>query len=353
MFSEMDYRSVFLVYRIFGIAPFHCLINRNSRTPNHHLANKKLRYCLLFIEYVWIIFLLTVEVYNVIYTFIRINYYFNVNVLHAFYAALILSVHAFLAIITIESYCKRNVHIKILSNLHEIDQIFSNHLNLYMNYCRMKRSIRNAFISWLFLYIASDCVLIWLRSKFWTAYSIPTFVLAFVYPLLKMTLICSKYVTFGILIKYRIKAMHEILDTIHSRVNNALWPTTNDDQANEFRRMIHLNEIFCRTFDTVQLMNESFKWPISVNFVIDLYAVSVPLFRTLELIYVDKLEDSTLNQGLRVGYMFHYLINMMMVVHMANRIIEEVEKLSDKLYRLCLKQTLSTELKNFVSKMCM
>lgn len=44
-------------------------------------------------------------------------------------------------IITIETYCKRHVQVKIMKKFHEIDRNFAENLNLEINYHRLRRQI--------------------------------------------------------------------------------------------------------------------------------------------------------------------------------------------------------------------
>lgn len=61
-----------------------------------------------------------------------------------------LSYYVLLILTTIKSYCRRNAHVKILTNLNEIDGFFAPKLNWKINYYRLKRQIRMAFIKWTF-----------------------------------------------------------------------------------------------------------------------------------------------------------------------------------------------------------
>lgn len=352
MHFEDTYRVVFMVYRVLGMVPY------RFSPSNTVVRPKKLEIIFLIAEYLWIIFLTIFEFYVIIdsiivcynyVTHIKLNLYIGLDLL------ILTTFRVLLVIITFEAFLKRNFQVKILRNLFEIDSIFIRDLNVDIDYGELKQLIRNTFIKWGLIYIITEMFLISL-TLYEGANNLPTFLMLFVYPLLKLTLNGSKYITFALLIKYRIEAMHKIL------INSSLWMEKSswkkcdnlqkftDNQAIELKRMINLWRIFNKIYKTVELTNYSFKWSISVNFSVEILSVCAVLFHILDYILGPPNRFSVLSLISFGMFFFYYVIRVGMLIRIAHCTIEEADMLANKVHRLCANGTVSDDLQNFVSK---
>lgn len=346
MLFEDSYRSLFIFYRIFVIAPSSRFFNLNKTTENH--VRKCSEILPSITEHIWIICILAYEFCILIRNFDDLAQNFSLNNLNLYlvFSFIIESLYFIILIIaTIESYCQRNVQVQILSNLNEIDRFFETNLNWNINYVRLKRLIQMAFYKWTLFYIISNLILVWFYPYARLLHNL--------YEMVKEMLIASKYITFAILIKYRIKAMHEVLSHDHKhelrwahRIFNRNRPI--NIEATESQRMIDLWHIFGKLYETVQLTNESFKWTISSKFTCDILSACSVLFRLLHYLYgpPDRFYLPEV-----IAYVVYLVINVIdfgFVVYMAHCVSEEANHLVNEIHRLKSNRAVSEELQNFV-----
>lgn len=352
MHFEDTYRVVFMVYRVLGMIPYRFTPSKNQAPPQNRPNT------FLVVEYLWIICLLAFECYVLIDSLFECyDYISHVKVtLYIGLDLLILTTFRILTIIiTIESFFKRNIQVNILHNLFEIDKIFIEHLNMNIDYKQLNRLIRNAFLKWIFIYIITETFLISM-TLYEGANNLPIFLILFVYPLLKLTVNGSKYITFAILIKYRIDAMHKVLldsplwmqENLFKKNDNLL--RFNIDQTNELHRMINLWKIFNKMYKTIKLTNYSFECSISINFSVEILAICAVLFHILDYILGPPNRFfliSIISFGI---YLFYYVFRVGMLIRIAHCAAEEADMLANKVHRLCANSTVLDDLQNFVNK---
>lgn len=349
MFFEKSCREVFVVYRILG------LVSGQFRFSQSYNIWQIL---LTIAEHFWIICILIFELYLLKMSFEMWHQKFvhEPNLYSVSFSFGTIVTQILLCAATIESFCKRNTQTNILNNLNDIDHIFSETLNLNVNYFRLRRLIRRAFMKWILVYVIVECLLISLIPiETNEPIRFVDFLLFAMYPMQKLTLIGSKYITYGILIKYRIRTMHEILDTyfptVHQNRQCISECTTCDNYRSiELRRMLNLQRIFDKIYETIQLTNETFKWSISMVFSICVFVICILLFHVLEFILGPANKVSLSTACINVVIIFYYVSALIMFIQIANDVTNETEKLAVKVHQISLNQTLSKDLLNFVSK---
>lgn len=354
MSFENVHSAIFMVYRAFGLVPFQFhfkSITKSQRNP----SKKWKKHVYLISELLWFICLLLLELYWLIESAmacyghsIRLSF----DIYNTFHFSVAFSARVLLIVITIESYCKRNVQVKIMNDLYEIDRIFADKLKLKMNYYRLRRQIGMAFLSAIFIYIVTLFLLIFL---YWNdAYD--QFLIPFtVYTFFKRALSGSCHITYALFVKYRIEAMHEVLDSnlILAQQNSIEIcidrQRCNDMEAFELRRMVYLWEIFSKIYDIVQLINCRFKWSISVNFPINTFDISVAVFAALNRIVKPA------NPSIVVYASFSWALVVLLstfsmgsIIQAANCLSKEADKLAQNLHRIRSCDIDSDELQDLV-----
>lgn len=343
------YRVVFIFYRVL------CMVPYRFSTSKAFNQSKRWQDILFAAEYLWMIVLILFEFYIVIDGVLESYLYVShikVTLFTGLDLVILTTFRVLLIIITIEAFFKRKEQVKILKNLSEIDTNFARHLNINLDYGQLNRVIRNAFIKWSLIYVITEVFLISM-TLYEGANNLPTFLMLFVYPLLKLTLNGSKYITFALLIKYRIDAMHTALITSSLWVNenqpikwNNLQKFTNN-HAIELKRMISLWQIWNKMYETMELANYSFKWSISVNFSVEILSVCVVLFHILDSILGPPNRFPLFSFASYGVYLFYYVARVGMLIRIAHCAAEEANMLANKVHRLC--GTVSDDLQNFVS----
>lgn len=318
--------------------------------------------CLLLAERLWFICLLLFEFFNLGYRSM-IWYRKSGNASDSFNIyrwSLAISVRICIILITLESYRHRAVQAEIIKQLHKIDQIFAQKLSFQINYHRLKRSIFVAFFKWIA--ICTVVLLILIAAVLFEKAKVKDFIrlsLSF-YPVLKKVLLASTYITYVILIKHRIQAMQHVFD------RNSLLPHGSDSafetqigresrseiEAFELVQLIRLWQIFPRIHETIQMMNHIFKWPISMNFFVNLFDISVAIFH-----YLKKPSEYLLNfynifiaSYLECAFLVYYVVCFGIIVQMASSIAKEAEKIAVKIHGISQSAMISEELQNFVSE---
>lgn len=345
MSLEGSYRSLLTVYRIFAIAHSDRDFNFNQLSQGRTRIYWQI--VVLIFEYFWLICVLTYEfcVFIPFYDDLKQNIAEHELTLYIAIAFLTeFSYFIILIIATIESYCQRNVQVQILSNLNEIDRFFATKLNWNINYNRLKYSIQMNFIKLALFYIIGNCVLVWFYADARSLYNL--------YQMTKEVIIASKYITFAILIRYRIEAMHRVLSDDFRWAVRIIFNRNQSTnvEITEFQRIIDIWQIFCKLFETVQSMNESFKWTISLTLSCDIFSACVELFRLLHYIYGPPDRFYAPEFIAYLVYLIIDVIHFSMFVHMANCVAEEADNLAKEIHRLKSNCAVSEELQNFVSK---
>lgn len=116
MIFEDSYRLLFIIYRLFGIAPFSHFFNLNKTTQN---SKQKIRQIIsLIVEHFWIVCILAYEFY-ILMLHLWKNYQIVILYMNLYTVSFSLgdiSYYILLITVTIESYCQRNVQVQILRN---------------------------------------------------------------------------------------------------------------------------------------------------------------------------------------------------------------------------------------------
>lgn len=363
MSFENSCSGVFTVYRIFGLVPSKFHFQSSTAELSRTFSNKKRQICRLFAEKLWFSCLLLFEFYNLIHSSI-LNYkkFFNIysiSSFNVFRLLMIITIRVCIILITIESYRHRKVQVKILDNLREIDRVFERKLKLHINYHRLKRSIFVALLKWIPIYFVAVSIFISANLFEETKIEDVICVALTLYPLLKQALFGSAYVTYAILIKCRLQAMHEVLDSnlLLAHVESPSFEMSIDRESRrereafEFQRLIYLWRLFPRVHETVQLMNDTFKWSISVNFFADVFYICAVVFSYLNEILRTSHEKDTILSNISISYMFYCgIFCFRAIIPMAESVAAEADKIAPKIHRLSWISTISEELQHFVSK---
>lgn len=355
-----SYSVLFMLYRIFGIIPFN--FHFQSFSPASHIPlyfNKKRKLLLLSIEKFWTICLLLFELYNLIHssilwytTYLTSN---NINTFNIFRTMTAVSFRICVITMTIELHCKRHVQVEIFRMFHEIDRIFAQKLQLQINYHRLRRCVVVACLKWL-----SICILIMsisFASKFQPGKTAQNLrMLLSLYLVLKQIVFGSVYITYVILIRHRIRAIHEVLDRNllltqqHATVEGLFaLDQRNEYEAFEFRRLVQLWRLFPQVYATVQLVNHTFKWSISIYIFVNVFNFCVVVFDYVREIW-GLIDEDGLNTVLYSTSLIFYCMYLFgVIIHMANSVANDGEKIASKIHRVSL-CGVSEDLLHFVSR---
>lgn len=356
---EDSFTAVFNIYSIFGLVPFQFHF-RSISTKSH----RKHRFCFLFVEKLWFTCLILFELFN---SFHSLIFYYRdclkcncMNSFNGFRLIMIFVIRLCVIVITVESYCRRITHVKIQQNLHEIDRMFTHKLKMQINYHRLKRSVVAASLKWMFVFVVVVSIFIannLIANKTKLNY---TSLLLAVYSFLKKALFGCTYITCAILIRHRVQAMHQVLDSILIALNESaidILIDRDDGQKDreifEFRRLVHLWRLFPRLHETVQLMNDSFKWSISIAFFANLFDISAKIFYNLDEIFgsPEKCRSTIDLTYFTIASIFYYVFAFGTIIQTANSVAKEAEKIAPKIQQIISCGTNSDELQLFVSEM--
>lgn len=147
--------AVFMVYRVFGLVPFQFHLKTISNPQNTILNQKRQKWNFL-VETLYFVCIIASELCMLVYYCIfcyRSSLIFSLNPLNASHLVIVFTLRAFIVVTTVETYLKRDVQVKILFNLCDIDRVFVEKLNLTINYERLRRQILNAFLEWTFILV--------------------------------------------------------------------------------------------------------------------------------------------------------------------------------------------------------
>lgn len=351
---EDTYAIVFSIYRVLGLVPSQ--FNR-LQTQNFTVVIKNRHRFYSIVEYFWIICLLIFEFYILIYSLILCYQYIlhvHVTLYVGFDVFILTMMRTLVIIITVESFGKRNVQVNILNNLFEIDTIFMQNLNFNIDYSQSRRSIRNNFLKWCGVYIFTESFLIGM-NLYEGANGLQDFLLLFGNPLLKLTLSGSKYITFALLIKCRIDAMHETMTPNSFSMQTNSTQTFNHlqqftiDQNIELHRMISLWQIFNKMHETIKLINYNFNWSISIHFSVEILSTCAILFHILDYI-LGPPNRFFLISAITFGiYLTYHVFRVGILIQIAHCTAEAVGLLAHKVHRLSANGRASDGLQHFVS----
>lgn len=313
------------------------------------------------VKFTWIIGLFTFEIYLLIYASefdVVCAIHKKIDLLSVSKAIIFIVPRILHIIITVETIWKCNYNETILENLHEIDDIFEKKLCLQLNYKRIKQSVRNDFLQW----ISIIPILIIVNYFIWNVYGI-VYVILLDYSHVKLILNGSQYTAYAILVRHRIQAMHEVLDTtliqelkkqefesIDEVIDQQNQDVNDDNEISQQQSIIHLRQIFNKIYDTIELMNDTFKWSISLNVSVDIFTISQTLFGQLQWFLDLEYENGrTINFCGFATYISYYMYRFALLVHMSNSIVESANLVAAKLHQLSLCATVTTdELKELV-----
>lgn len=258
-------------------------------------------------------------------------------------------------IITIETIWKRNHHEIILDQLHEIDGIFEKNLYLQLNCHGLKQSIRKYFLKW----IAIIPILIITDFYIWNVYGL-IYVVLLDYSYIKLILNGSQYSTYAILVWHRIEAMHEALDHNLMQVLQELefesafvvvGQRSDDNETFQRQFLINLRQISNKIYETIELMNATFKWSISLNISVDKFTVAMVSFGHLQCILDSKYENNTIVNfcGLAI-YTSYYVHRLALLISISNSVAESANLVAAKTHQISLSRVVTDELKDLVRK---
>lgn len=282
------------------------------------------------------------------------------NSFNGFRLLMIFVIRLCIIVMTIESYCCRHFHVKIQRNLHEIDCIFAQKLKLQINYRQLKRTVLVAFAKWMSVYVIVASIFI--ANNLMVNATNPKYIqlMLSVYSMLKKALFGCTYITCAILIKYRIQAMCRVLDGNLLLLTKSTFElllidreSQGDRETFEFQRLIHLWQMFPRIHETIQLMNDTFKWSISIAFFANLFDVSAMIFYNLDKAFGSEESDcrstTELTYFITAG-IFYYAFAFATITQMANSVATEAEKIAPKIQQISSSGVASDEFQYFVSK---
>lgn len=353
MSFEDSHRTVFMVYRVLGLVPsqFHL----ESLTESN--SKKWWRNVRLNGEHLWFVCILILELYMLIHTCILCyNHSIKISfdVYRTLHFSIVFTIRMLVIVITIESYCKRNSQAKILQNFREIDRKFTEKLNFEMNYDRLRHEIAISFSITIVIYIAAMALLI---PSYWNeSFTQQMLALFVIYPLLKRSLSGARYMTYALLAKYRIAAMHEILNSNLLLVQqNSIevcldQQMSDDNETFELHRIINLQMIFSQIYDTVQLINNSFKWSISANFPINVFDISVAIFSAFDKVMAPENPHVIYISYSWAPLALHYVFSLVTIVQTADALNREADKLAHQIHRIQSCGIKSEALTDLVSK---
>lgn len=359
MLFEDTYRFILVIYSIFALSPFRLLYHKFGIKSQHNNSSKKSPKCVISIAAnIWTIGILSLELCWLIYSS-KYDVYTTIrktiNLLGASKAVIWIIPRILHIIITIETICKRNQNAQILDNLYEIDEILAEKLCLHMNYHRLRKSIEIELIRWILIVP----FLLLMNVYAWDVYGL-IYVISLVYSHIKLILNGSQYATYAILITHRIEAMHEVLDASRMQIlkkqefNLLLQRDIDNDDDNietsDLQRLIHLRQIFAKIYDTIELMNDNFKWSISLNISIDIFVLAQTIFGHLQWFLDAKYENKgTINFYVFVTYTFYYVYRLALLIHMGNSVAESASRLAGQVHQFSLCTMISDACKDLVS----
>lgn len=360
MSFEGSYNAVFMVYRIFGLVPFEFHF---ETTTSEVASNKRRKMCLLFVENLWFISMLLFELCSLIHVSItRYQFLVECKCIHVFIGFRLILALIFrfcVVVITVESYCHRNVQVEIIAKLLEIDQIFAQKLRLQINYHRLKRSITVVFSKWISIYIGLVSILY--ATSFFKGVPTEKYIrlTLFLYPFLKRTLFSSMYTTYAILIRHRIQSLNEAMDSNLLLPHDSAFKVSidresrNEHETFEFRRLIHLWQLFACIHDTVQLINKTFKWSISLNMFANVFIVCVSIFQYFDNavgLPNEYYKVAPLISSNSIAFIFFYALCFGVIIQIANSVATVANQIASKVHRISSSGIISDEFENFVSK---
>lgn len=270
---------------------------------------------------------------------------------------MLITIRLYTIIITLELYYHRNDQVQIISQLHEIDQIFAQKLHLKINYHRLRRTVIVAFLKWMSVCAVLLSILIAACVIEDVAKVEYIHLLVSSYSLLKKALFGSAYITYAILIRHRIRAMHEVLDSNLLLLNDSPFEIpidrerSNQYEAIEFRRLNHLWRLLPRIHETIELINATFKWSISMNFFVNVFDFCETMYYHFDQAFKHSkhcIEEGLVYSGF--AFMFYYVLYFGLIIQMANSVSAEADKIAPKLHRLNLSGAITDEVQDFVSE---
>lgn len=356
-FFEEKFRFIFIIYSFFGLSPFRLLYLKFGTNLQAYNPCKNRKKWFSFAECIWILGIITLEIYALIFAskFDMTDAMRKKFDLLAASKFVIFTIPRILhLIITLETIWKRNDHEIIHGHLHEIDEILEKHLCFRLNCHRLKQSIRNDFLRWI-------CIipfLILTNYHIWNVFgSIYVFLLDYSY--MKLILNGSQYTTYGILVRHRIEAMHEALETNLMQALQKLefesifgdgQHSDDGNEPSERQCLIHLQQIYNKIYDTIELMNATFKWSMSLNISIDIFTVALVCFGHLQWFLDPTYENGTATNFYGfVTYTSYYAFRLRLVIGMCNSIAESSSSIAAKIHQITLSSnTVTDEMKDMV-----
>lgn len=342
-----SYRAIFNIYSLFGLVPFQ--FHFRSISAKSHRNHS---FCLLFVEKLWFICLILLELFNSVHS--AIFYYCSslkcesMSTFLAFRMIMIFVIRLCVVVITVESYFRRHCHVQIHRNLHEIDRIFTHKLNWQIDHHRLKRTVVAAVLKWMLVFVVVATIFITNNLNANSANPQYAPVLLSIYVFLKKALFGCAYITCAILIRHRIQEVHQALASNLTALNDG----PNDREEFEFRRLVHLWRLYPRLHETIQLMNDSFKWSMSIAFFVNLFDISAMIFYNLDKIFgCPKSCQSSINLTyFIIASVFYYIFAFGTIIQTANSVAKEAERIAPKIQQICSCGLISDELQLFVSR---
>lgn len=353
MSFENTYSAVFMVYRLLGLVPFPYHFKSITSSQNIELNSRNFfghkQKWNLTLEILYFICVLALELSILVLSCLSCYLHTvknDLNLFNASHMVIVFALRVFFVAATVETYFKRNLQVKILINLYEIDRVFARELNLSIDYHPLKRQILVAFLKFMIAFVVAFVIFARFAVVATDPYPIYIRLSYAFYPLIKAALVGSKYITYATLIHYRIEAMHGIFDSFEIGVDKQ---SNHDDELFEFRCMIHLRWIYSRIYDTVQMANDSFEWTISMGFSVALIDSSLMLFHAFDDIFEPSKRSTILTSFNWIPFFLHHLFFMGMIIKAANRIGKQAKSVAHKVHLLGSRGQILDDLHNFVS----
>lgn len=123
------------------------------------------------------------------------------------------------------------------------------------------------------------------------------------------------------------------------------------NESNERQCLVSLQRIFNKIYHTIELMNATFKWSMSLNISIDIFTVAMIVFGHLQWFLDPKYENGTImNFCGFVTYTSYYVYRLALLIGTSNSIVESAHLVATKIHEISLSRIVTDELKDMVCK---
>lgn len=270
---------IFRFYQLCGFAPFS--IPLNSKREN--IGQYKFYFYSASLTIFFGIFLLL----NII--FFNIFFGKEKSEMLAYLSLLILVImRALTVIIMIDSLLKMKPHMEFLSHFSKIEQIFSNELQIELDYKRIRR---NSYV-WMSIWLVQITILLSLIVMEVIYYDegimVKLFWLFSSFPLIIISMRYYQIIHYIRLLGFCFEFFNELLNDISSNTNrlhmgDAKLPTKNMAKFNDniYDKIVSLRQLFHVLWETTIVFNKTFEWSLLTLIATSFFCIVVNYYRTL------------------------------------------------------------------------